>query len=169
MKTILYNTDTQQLEANGRVFDGGYKIRSVAQKPFLPAHIKELEYIDATPPTFDAATHKIGGFEWVADLNAETYTKVWNVVALSAKELAAIEWEHPEWGKRLDVHGSVLFTQMGTAYRNYLNDKGYAVEMQADGNYKVWIDTIEPSHQPYIDGLVNANLCTIHERPQILD
>lgn len=161
MKTILFNTLTNKVTHHKPT--GYYMVDG--QRPALPAHIAELEFLQATPPPHNPETEKLTGGKWQPNLSVGTYSQAWQIVPLTAKEIALRAWKHEAYPQRLNVHSSVLFTPMGTAYRNYLQDRGYPVELTEDGNYQVWIDVILPAHQPYIDSLVQQGLCSIHQRP----
>ena len=57
--------------------------------PDLPANWRILLDVQDAKPAYDAETQKLESVAPVADLVAETYTRGWNVVALTQEELDA--------------------------------------------------------------------------------
>lgn len=161
MKTVLY--DIVENKTTGKGFTGGYYVDGV--KPELPINLVELTVTTVNPPLYDEDTQKLTGGNWTADLVNLTYYRDWHVVDLTEQELALRAWKYPQFEQKLFVHGSVLFTPMGTAYRNFLQDRGYPVEITEDGGYNIWINEIMPAHEEYINGLVAVELCVITQRP----
>lgn len=162
MKTVLY--DIQQDKVISKEFDGGYYVDG--KKPQLPTNIIELTVLNNTIPSYDSETQKLTGGNWVADLINYTYHKDWEVVDLTPYEIALKEWKHPEYAQKLHVHGSVLFTSTGTAYRSYIQDRGYPFEITPENDYLIWINDVLPDHEAYINSLVQNELCVITQRPQ---
>jgi hypothetical protein len=165
MKTILYNTQTQEIKHHAK--KGYYKVRGKKAIDFpelLPQGWKELIWDDTVPTVTE--TQVLEAAPAYADLTNKTYKPVTYTVRSKTPEEIALEgFGYTEYAMRLDIHPGVLFTLKGLAYRIWLQDKGYPVEMQADESYRVWVDSISPQHQNYISQLENAGDLTITQRP----
>lgn len=98
--------------------------------------------------------------EFVYDAENKTVTHTYTTRLKTQHELNLEDWKYPAYPIKFEIDGSVLFTQLGTAYRNYLGDKGYPVEIQDDDSYHVWVELINPAHQGFLDQLKQANLLT---------
>lgn len=162
MRTILFNTETQEIKHHAN--EGYYKVRG--KRPELPEPWVELEVENAARPTYDPETHELKHFPHAVDLQAKTYLDSYTVMPLSDYKIALRAWQYPEYALKLSVHGSVLFDSTGIAYRAYLEDRGFPVEMQEDGSYSIWLNDIEEVHQPFVTQLENNGLLTKTLRPE---
>lgn len=166
MKTILYNKTTNEVKHHAK--EGYYKVGAKLAKDnpdLLPEPWVELEQLEAITPPIEANEYLERGLPEI-DLDNKTYKPITYIVkSKTAEQIALEEFGYSEYSIRLDISGDVIFTSMGSAYRSWLADKGYPVEIQEDDSYRVWLNEINPAHQPYIDGLVAANKLTIVKNP----
>lgn len=154
MRTVLYNKKTKSVV--------NHKQEGIYDGPLL----KDWVELTCVPMELVLATNEdVQNEVWTVDLENKTYVQSWEKKTLSESEVKIKEWEYPEFALLLEIDGSVLFTQLGAAYRNYLMDKGYPVEIQEDDSYKVWVDTVNVSHRPFVNQLKEDGLLTETERP----
>ena len=167
MKTILYNKDTQEVKHHAK--EGYYHITTTKKgrhRPDIPEPWVELEFLNLAQPVPTETQKTIVG-PALADLEFKKYyPRTYQVVDKTAFEIASEEFGYMEYQRRFDVHGSVLFDPTGVAYRSFLEDKGYPVEIQDDDSYKIWLDEINPAHQGFIDTLKANNLLVETLRPE---
>lgn len=74
MKTVLYNTVINTVLG---WFEGGYKVNGKPSPTYDP-DVVELMVVETDVPEYNPETHSVGN-EFVADIEAKTYTKVWSV------------------------------------------------------------------------------------------
>ena len=148
---ILYNTITEEIKNHK---DINYK--GVIKQPWI-----ELEYIVTERPSYDSAQYKL---EESVSISNGIYQKVFNLVPYTQLEKDLNSWKYPEYSRKLIVNGNVLFTLEGAAYKSYLDLKSYPMEL-VDGNIHIWINTVEPQHQPFLDQLKSNNLLTEESIP----
>lgn len=160
MKTILYNTVTQQVIHHAN--DGSYAVDGLPA--ILPSPWAQLNYIEESRPTYDAETHIAEKQEFTADVENSTYSNSWLVRPLTPTELNERAWPYTEYSIKLIVDESVLFTPEGNQYKSWLDLKGYPIEM-LDGKVNVWVNSIQPEHQAYVTLLETNNLLTIENAP----
>jgi len=82
MKTILYNTDTQEFE--GAIRQGRYKVDG--KIPTLPNNIVELTIVNEPTPPYDNKTQKIISEE-IIDLDNKEWRKTKTVVDKTSAEI----------------------------------------------------------------------------------
>ena len=199
MKTILYNTKTQEIIKHSN--KGYYKVDGV--RPNLPSYIVELieteqveptnilkyqrlhwkrkvdlnkkEYrneftiIDETPPSYDTSTQYVIT-NVVFDETLKTNRKEFTVVDLTAKELAAKEWKHVDYTKKLTIDEDVAKTSVGVFHFMRFEKNGNPVEYDnVNKKWYVWMQGIDPSYQEDYNALIQSGVLAIANRPAILD
>lgn len=160
MKTILYNTVTQQVIHHAN--HGSYAVDGLPA--ILSSPWVQLNYIEEPVPTYDAETHIAEKQKFTADVENNIYCDSWLVRPLTQTELNKRAWAYAEYSMKLIVDESVLFTPEGNQYKVWLDLKGYPIEM-VDGKINVWVDSIHPDHQAYATLLETNNLLTIENAP----
>ena len=167
--SILYNTTTNETISD--------ILPDLYANLFPQGKLKEHEYnlivVNLPTPTHDTTTHKAIPLPYVIDVEARTYTRGWDIVALTEQELATREWVHPQWAKRLRVlNEPALKLQMANVL-TYWDDEGFDRDTK-DGYIRLWCNEVLPSHRVFID-TANEWLAQfgeqVHEedRPEILN
>ena len=163
MKTVIYDTTNQVVLHNGKRFKKGQFYGTMANDLVV------LDVVETEQPTYNNETHKIEGFNWVADVNAKTYTQNWNVVPLTAKELAVREWKHVEYSKKLSFSINLLTNatvQELVIDMVVLNDHPHEID---GGTFSIWGNNAPPRFTTAIQNAIQAGTATVTNRPQILD
>jgi hypothetical protein len=170
MKTIIYNTLTARPVSN-RTYEGGY-IKSYPSAT-IPIDMVELEVIEIPEPIIDINIHKVVDLGYDVDITAKTYTKIWDIVSLTERELAIRDWVHPEYPVMLKViDNKALKLQMGNVLA-YWDDEGFPRD-EKDGYIRLWCEKVLPEHHAFIAS-ANQFLAQFDEevyeldRPEILN
>ena len=168
-KHILYNTQTNELI--GKSYTGTYTDNYPKGK--LKPYEIELEIVNLPPEQHDTTTHRAVALDYVADVEAGTYTRGWDIVALTEQELATREWVYPQWAKRLRVVNEPALKMQMANVLTYWDDEGFDRDTK-DGYIRLWCNEVLPSHRVFID-TANQWLAQfdeqVHEedRPEILN
>jgi len=165
MKTILYNTNTQELTYHAK--EGYYLVDGV--RPTLPSDMVELTEVEEITPSYNVETQRLTN-SWVVDLTTLEYRKEFTVVDLTAKELAAKEWKHIDYTKKLTIDEDVAKTSVGVFHFMRFEKNGNPLEYDnVNKKWYVWMQGIDPSYQEDYNALVQSGELTIANRPAILD
>ena len=163
MKTVIYDTINQVVLHNGKRFKKGQFYGTKAN------HLAVLDVVENAPPSYNSETHKLNGFEWVVNLSDATYTQTWRLVPLTAKELAAREWKHVEYSKKLSFDVSLLnnsIVQELVIDMVVLNDHPKEI---INETFSIWGDSAPSRFTTAIQNAVQAGTATIQNRPAILN
>ena len=167
-KHILYNTITNTL---GISYTGNYTDNYPKGK--LKPYEIELEIVNLPIPEHDTSTHRAVALDYVIDVEARTYTRGWDIVALTEQELATREWVYPQWAKRLRVLNEPALKMQMANVLTYWDDEGFPRDTH-NGYIRLWCNEVLPSHRVFID-TANEWLAQfgeqVHEedRPEILN
>ena len=164
MKTILYNTNTQEITQHAK--EGYYLVDGV--RPTLPKDMVELTIVEETQPSYDPETQKITS-DWVIDLTAKEYRKEFTVVNLTPKELAAKAWKHTDFSTKLIIDESVGGTPVGSKHFIRFENMGNPVEYdKANKQFSVWVNSLDTDYQNELQGFIDQGLITVENRPSLL-
>jgi len=101
MRTILYNTNTNQIINPNKTYEGGYN-NKFPLGTLKPNEI-ELEYIDTPVPQYDTRTQRISSY-WEVEDNLR-YVKKYNFIDKTPEEIeyddAVNEWKHIDYSLRI--------------------------------------------------------------------
>ena len=162
MKTVLYNTQTQEVTHHK---PEGYYMVDGAQPAPLP-NVVELVVINTPAPVFNPATHKISS-AFVIDVPNLEYRLEYTLTPLTALELAVNDWQHLEFAQRLIINEEVIFSTDGNPFYAYYRLNGNP--MQKVGNkVHVWINEVQQQHQTLFNYMQTAGLLILENRPAII-
>ena len=162
MITILYDTKSQEIKS--KPIKGGYFV--YGQKPKLPKNWAELEVVYEGRPTYNSDTHKIERTEG-ANLSDAKYVYGWDVVSLSAKELALKDWKHTGYIKRIVANKAV--TTQASGFFALFQVQGNPIDYDnSTGNVHVYVNEIEPQYQTTFTQMQQGFGVQIEDRPQII-
>ena len=164
MKTILYNTNTQEIKHHAK--EGYYKVDGV--RPELPKEVLELTVIEEPQPSYDAETQKISS-DWVIDETAKEYRKEFTVTDLTPKELAAKAWKHTEYPTKLIIDESVGGTPVGSKHFIRFENMGNPVEYnEANKQFSVWVKQIDTDYQSELQPFLDSGSIKVENIPSLL-
>ena len=162
-KHILYNTNTDKLIS--KPYKGRYT-DNYPQGKLKPYEI-ELEIVNLPIPEHDTSTHKAIPLPYVANIEARTYTRQWEIVPLTEQELATREWVYTEYKFRLIVPKQ-LGEQYPAMYVHFMMEELPIKKHPTDDNLRViYINTILPQHSGLIESL--QEVIDVEARPEVLN
>jgi hypothetical protein len=157
MKTILYNTVTQQVILNclnGYTVDG-------KPSPTYDKNIVELAVVETEVPEYNTETHSVGS-DYVLDVEAKTYTQVWSITAKTPYEIAMEGWQHPEYAKRIVAPMELIMNDIGIKMYGWFQINGFPV-VNKQPLVHLYCNVILAAHKSVIDSL--HGYITIEDRP----
>lgn len=158
MKTILYNSATQQVISP--IYQDGYKVDGQPQSVEPP--IYELEYIETTQPEHDPVTQYVTQ-EFLPDFDENEYRQVWYVHDRTDFEIAMQDWAYPEFQKRIVAPDALLLDDVGSKVFNWFTGKGLPFENCGD-NIRLYFNDVLPQHQALVAQF--DQIITIESRPR---
>ena len=163
MKTILYNTAQKTVTYHAQ--SGYYKVDGV--RPTLPNDVVELEVITTPPNTTSNEVLERGAPS--ADVaSGFFYPVTYTVRDKTAAELAAEQWKHPQYMKKLTFSRDLLGVALVMEFvieMVVINKQPY--EFDAN-NFSVWGNSAPVRYTTAIQSAVQSGLATAENRPQIL-
>lgn len=171
MKTILYNTQTNQplTNNNGQIvyYNDGFYING--KKPNYP-NIIELEVEHAISPTYDSSTHKLVHNDFEADVANGKWTDSYSVEPLSTLELARNTWKYPEFSIKLVLDEDAAKLDEAKFHFTRLSAMGNPIELDKNSKkWHVWINQVESEYNDDYTTLLTSGKMTIQNKPSILD
>ena len=161
-KHILYNTITNKL---GISYTGNYTDNYPKGK--LKPYEIELEIVTLPIPEHDKNTHKAVPLPYVANIEARTYTRGWEIVPLTEQELATREWVYPNYEFRI-VCPKQLGEQYPAMYVHFMMEELPIEKHPTNENLRViYINTILPQHSDLIMQL--QEVVDVEARPEVLN
>ncbi len=165
MKTILYNTDNQELTHHAKT--GYYLVDGV--RPTLPNNVIELEWI--TSQVEASTTEVVESGQPSVDLeNGFYYPITYTVRNKTAAEIASEEWKYIDFRIKLIIDEDVAKSSVGVFHFMRFEKDGNPVEYDAvNKKWYVWINAIDLSYQSDYNALIQSGELTLENRPLILD
>lgn len=160
MKTRLY--DINQEKFISRIYSNGYKVDGNPSE--LPEGIVELEIIIQEPLEFNSETQRLEKLEPVINLVEKTYTEGWQVIDLTAYEIAMQDWESPEYAVRIVADADMATDEFGIAMYTHFNIRQLPIIPKGDVVH-LYCHEIQAKFQDAVDFYVSEGKVTIENRP----
>ena len=151
MRFAYYNTKTKEV------------IIREKYKGTLNSDTVELAVIENTIPPFNPDTQE-RTFEYVADVENKTYTKVWSVRDLTEYEIKVKDWEHTEYPIRIKAPEGLILDDIGIKFFGWWQIRELPIKKK-EGFLYLYCYEIMEEHQPVFDDLTTQGLIEKQDRP----
>ena len=157
METILYNKVTQQVIGH---YPNGYQVNG-KPSPTYDKDIVELAVIETEASEYNHETHSLSS-DYIADVEAKTYTQVWSITPKTPYEIAMEGWQHPEYAKRIVAPMELIMNDIGIKMYGWFQINGFPV-VNKQPLVHLYCNVILAAHKDVIDSL--QGYITIEDRP----
>ena len=169
MKTILYNTQTEQIEGRIRkgLFNDIYNSGLSVEPGWLPDHVIELVVTEDPIPEYDPITQTLSG-ERVVDLENKLYKTVYTVTDKTQEQIQheawTHDWPHPEYAKRIVAPKTLAMEDVGAKMYVWFMLEKLPVVPVGD-HVHLYCRYIREEHEMIIDSL--QGVITIEDSPWV--